>query len=259
MYAQEVGKLWIKEREGCETMLTIFVRSVILYAASLLAMRAMGKRQVGQLQPFEMVVVIMIAELAATPMGGVGIPLLYGILPMLALVVCHGMIAFACMKSQRLRVWLSGQPTVLVRDGIICEKQLRRCAIDLNDLMEAMRTGGVLDPAEVGTVILETGGQISVFPKADYRSVSPGDLQLRVGKEGIPLPLVLDGVVQRDNLTRSGLTEEWLHQRAGEAGITELRSVLIMCLNTRGELLVQGKGCTETKLWQAIPPEGVTW
>ncbi|MBQ7849367.1 MAG: DUF421 domain-containing protein [Clostridia bacterium] len=240
-------------------MLTIFVRSVILYAASLLAMRAMGKRQVGQLQPFEMVVVIMIAELAATPMGGVGIPLLYGILPMLALVVCHGMIAFACMKSQRLRVWLSGQPTVLVRDGIICEKQLRRCAIDLNDLMEAMRTGGVLDPAEVGTVILETGGQISVFPKADYRSVSPVDLQLRVGKEGIPLPLVLDGVVQRDNLTRSGLTEEWLHQRAGEAGITELRSVLIMCLNTRGELLVQGKGCTETKLWQAIPPEGVTW
>lgn len=240
-------------------MLTIFVRSVILYAASLLAMRAMGKRQVGQLQPFEMVVVIMIAELAATPMGGVGIPLLYGILPMLALVVCHGLIAFACMKCQKLRVWLSGQPTVLVRDGVICEKQLRRCAIDLNDLMEAMRTGGILDPAEVGTVILETGGQISVFPKADSRSVTPTDLGLEVGREGLPLPLVLDGDIQRDNLTRSGLTEEWLHQRAGEAGVADLQSVLFMCLNTKGELLVQGKGCTETKLWKALPAERVVW
>lgn len=81
-------------------MLTIFLRSVILYAASLLAMRAMGKRQVGQLQPFELVVVIMIAELAATPMGGVGIPILYGLLPMAALVVCHGLLTALCMKSR---------------------------------------------------------------------------------------------------------------------------------------------------------------
>ena len=116
-------------------MLTIFLRSVILYAASLLAMRAMGKRQVGQLQPFELVVVIMIAELAATPMGGVGIPILYGLLPMAALVVCHGLLTALCMKSERVRVWLCGQPTVLVRNGVICEKQLRACAVDLNDLM----------------------------------------------------------------------------------------------------------------------------
>lgn len=109
-------------------MLTIFLRSVILYAASLLAMRAMGKRQVGQLQPFELVVVIMIAELAATPMGGVGIPILYGLLPMAALVVCHGLLTALCMKSERVRVWLCGQPTVLVRNGVICEKQLRACA-----------------------------------------------------------------------------------------------------------------------------------
>ena len=128
-------------------MLTIFLRSVILYAASLLAMRAMGKRQVGQLQPFELVVVIMIAELAATPMGGVGIPILYGLLPMAALVVCHGLLTALCMKSERVRVWLCGQPTVLVRNGVICEKQLRACAVDLNDLMEAMRAGGIL-PAE---------------------------------------------------------------------------------------------------------------
>ena len=140
-------------------MLTIFARSVLLYIVSLLAMRAMGKREVGQLQPFELVVVIMIAELAATPMGGVGIPLLYGILPMIALVVCHGIITALCMRSQRFRVWMCGQPTVLMRNGGIGEKQMRKSAMDLNDLMEAIRTAGILDPAEVGTVVLEPGGQ----------------------------------------------------------------------------------------------------
>lgn len=240
-------------------MLTIFVRSVLLYAVSLLAMRAMGKRQVGQLQPFEMVVVIMIAELAATPMGGVGIPLLYGILPMVALVVCHGLITAACMKWQRLRVWLCGQPTVLVRNGVICEKQLRKSAVDLNDLMEAMRTGGVQDPAELGTAVLEPGGQISVFPKAENRPVTPLDMQLIVGREGLPLPLVMDGEIQRDNLTRGNLSEEWLQLQAEKAGFPSVREVLFMCLNTRGELLIQGKGKTETQLVQAIPPERAVW
>ena len=98
-------------------MLTVFARAVILFAAAVVAMRLMGKRQVGQLQPFELVVVIMIAELAATPMGSVGVPLLYGILPMLALVICHGLLTFFSMKSERLRVWLCGRPTVLIRNG----------------------------------------------------------------------------------------------------------------------------------------------
>ena len=240
-------------------MLTVFVRSVLLYGASLLAMRAMGKRQVGQLQPFEMVVVIMIAELAATPMGGVGIPLLYGILPMAALVVCHGLITAACMKWQRLRVWLCGEPTVLMRGGVICEKQLRRVSIDLNDLMEAMRTAGVFDPSEVDTAVLEPGGTISVLPKTDSRPVTPSDLGLSPVREGLPLPLVMDGVVQRDNLRRGQLTEEWLRQEAERSGVAGLQQVLFMCLNTRGELLIQEKGKTDTHLQQVMAPERAVW
>ena len=236
-------------------MLTIFTRSVLLYAASLLAMRAMGKRQVGQLQPFELVVVIMIAELAATPMGGVGIPLLYGILPMIALVVCHGLIAALCMKCQPFRKWLSGQPAVLIRDGVICEKQMRKAAMDLNDLMEAIRTAGVLDPAEVGFAILEPGGQVNVFPKADYRSVSPRDMALKVPREGLPLPLVMDGVVQHGNLKRGSLTMEWL-QEAVEGDLTQ---VLFCCLNTQGEMLIQYRSSVKTILKSVIRPEEVTW
>ena len=117
-------------------MLTVFVRAVILFLTSVLAMRMMGKRQVGQLQPFELVVAIMIAELAATPMGSVGVPLLYGLLPMAALIICHGVLSFVGMKSERFRAWLCGRPTVLIRNGVICEKQLRKSSFTLNDLME---------------------------------------------------------------------------------------------------------------------------
>ncbi len=240
-------------------MLTIFTRSVLLYIVSLLAMRAMGKREVGQLQPYELVVVIMIAELAATPMGGVGIPLLYGILPMVALVVCHGIITALGMKFQRFRVWLSGEPTVLMRNGVICEKQMRKAAMDLNDLMEAIRTAGILDPSEVGTVVLEPGGQINVFPKADFRSVSPNDMKLDVPQEGLPLPLVMDGVIQRDNLTRGQLTENWLREKARSAGYPDLTQVLFICLNTQGEMLIQGKGSTKTDQLSVLKTEKVVW
>ena len=206
-------------------MKLLLCRTIILYLCVLFAMRLMGKRQVGQLQPFELVVVIMIAELAATPMGGVGIPILYGLLPMAALVVCHGLLTALCMKSEHVRVWLCGQPTVLVRNGVICEKQMRACAVDLNDLMEAIRAGGILDPLEVGTAVLEPGGNISVFPKADSRPLMPSDLGKMPPKEGLPLPLILDGEVQTENLQRGQLSLSWLMGQIRALGTVNVGAV----------------------------------
>lgn len=240
-------------------MLTIFVRSVLLYVAAVLVMRVMGKRQVGQLQPFEIVVVIMIAELAATPMGGVGIPLLHGILPMAALMICHSLISALCMKSERFRGWMSGQPTVLVRNGVICEKELRRTAVTLGDLMEAMRTGGILDPAELGTAVLETGGQLNVFPKAENRPVTPRDMAMQPAREGLPLTLILDGEVQGDNLTLGGLDAAWLTGLIRQLGYDGPGQVLFACVNTQGEMIVQGKGRAQVQSVQALPAEKAVW
>ena len=240
-------------------MLTIFVRSVILYAMAVLVMRAMGKRQVGQLQPFEIVVVIMIAELAATPMGGVGIPLLHGILPMAALLICHSVISTLCMKSERFRGWMSGQPTVLVRDGVICETELKKMSVTLGDLMEAMRTGGIMDPSEMGTAVLETGGQLNVFPKAANRPVTPQDMAMQPAHEGLPLPLILDGEVQKSNLNRGGLTEAWLVGQMRQLGYDEPSQVLFACLNTQGQMIVQGKGKKQMQQVQVIAAEKAVW
>lgn len=240
-------------------MLTIFVRSVLLYIAALAAMRIMGKREVGQLQPFEVVVVIMIAELAATPMGGVGIPLLYGVLPMIALVVCHGLISWLCMKFQPFRAFMCGQPTVLMRRGAVCEKQMRRAAMDLNDLLEAARTAGYADPAEVESIVLEPGGQVNVFPKAANRPVTPDDLGLQVPRDGLPLPLVMDGVIQQDNLRRAGLSERWLTKTVRSAGFAGAGEVLLLCLNRRGEMLIQGKGAAEARVLPVLDAERAVW
>lgn len=240
-------------------MLTVLVRTVILFGAAVVIIRAMGKRQVGQLQPFDLVVMIMVAELAATPIGGPGVPIWQGILPIAALMVCHTLITVLCMRSQRVRIWLCGQPTVLVRNGAICEKQMRRMSITMNDLMEAFRTGGVLDPSEVGTAILETGGQVSVFPKAEYRPLSPSDMGRATVPEGLPLPLILDGKVQEDNLTRGHLTKAWLAGQLRALGYESEAKVLFACLNTRGTLLVQGKGRENVHLVEAIAPEKAVW
>lgn len=240
-------------------MLTIFVRSALLFIAAVAAMRVMGKRQVGQLQPYELVVVIMIAELAATPMGSLGTPLMYGLLPMAALIVCHGFLTAACMHSEKARVIMCGQPTVLVRNGVICEKQMRKQAMTLSDLMEAMRTAGVLDPSEVGTAVLETAGHVTVFPKAEFRPVTPGDMKLTVPPEGLPLPLILDGRVQSENLQRGKLTERWLENQVQELGYTTPHDVLFLCLNTGGELLCQGKGRTQTQIRQVMAPGKAGW
>ena len=240
-------------------MLTVIARALILFAAAVVARRLMGKRQVGQLQPFELVVVIMIAELAATPMGSVGVPLLYGILPMLALVICHGLLTFFSMKSERLRVWLCGRPTVLIRNGVICERQLRKTSFTLNDLMEELRMGGIQDPAEVATAVLETSGTVSVFPKADSRPVTPADMGLEVPAEGLPLPLVLDGHVNRANLQRGGLTEGWLNKALSALGYGSPRQVLFCCVNTQGEMMVQGKGKEQMQFLKALEKGQAGW
>ncbi len=240
-------------------MLTIFVRSILLYIAALLAMRIMGKREVGQLQPFEVVVVIMIAELAATPMGGVGIPLIYGVLPMIALVVCHGIISALSMRFQPIRAWFSGTPTVIMRHGSLCEKQMRQTSMDLDDLLEGLRSAGYADPAEVDTVILEPGGQLSVFPKDASRPVTPSDLGLHVPEGGLALPLIMDGQIQVDNLRRAGLSERWITKKAAGAGFQSPADVLFLSLNRQGDMLIQGKGRTEARVLPALEPEKAVW
>ncbi len=241
-------------------MLTVLLRAVILFFVAVAMMRIMGKRQISQLQPFELVIAIMIADLATIPMADVGIPLLYGILPMLTLMMLHSMLALISMKSQRLRNILSGVPSVLIRKGVVQQAELRRNCYDLNDLLEELRACGVMTPVDVETAILETSGKMSVFPHADKRPVTPKDLNLQVGYEGIPLTLVMDGEIQYQNLTTGGLDANWLNSALKAFGFQDAKDVLLASLDTQGVLFAQGKGNKpRVKIGVALAPDKVGW
>jgi len=240
-------------------MLTILIRSLILVCVAVLTFRLMGKRQVGQLQPFELVIAIMIADLASTPMESLDTPLWRGIAPMLSLIVLHQLFTMLSLKSQTLRAFFSGRPTVVIRNGQIDYQALRKLCFNLNDLLEELRTGGVLSPSEVGTAILETSGKLSVFQDSAHRPVCPDDLQLHTGYEGIPLTLIMDGQLERHNLTLSGQKESWLSQRLSENGFQGPNQVLLCYLDTNGQMSLYGYDGGPPVRVQAMPAEEVCW
>lgn len=243
-----------------KALLTVFVRTMVLYMVSVAAIRLMGKRQVGQLQPYEFVLALMIAELAASPMENVGTPLLYGIVPILGMMVLHGLATLLTMKFTPVRRLFSGGPSVIIRKGVIQYEEMRRMCYTTTDLLEELRAQGFLNVADVCTAILETSGKLSVFPHAGKRPASPEDLGVRVAYEGIPMTLVVDGRVQREHLDRCGLTEAWLRRQLAPMGYKDVSGVLLASLDTQGKLFVQGKGDGQKMyLVQALKEEEVAW
>ena len=238
-------------------MLTVFIRSVLLVCLAVCALRLMGKRQVGQLQPYEFVLALMIAELAATPMESVGTPLLYGIVPILGMLSLHGLMTLLSMKFTPVRRLLSGGPSVIIRQGEIQYDEMRRMCYTTSDLLEALRAQGFLNIADVSAAILETNGKLSVFPRGAKRPLTPEDMGLSVPDEGIPLTLVVDGRVQLDHLKKAGVTESWLMEKLRPMGYTDVGRVLLASLDTEGRLFVQGKDSQEgARLLQTAEKKG---
>ncbi|MDD3334024.1 MAG: DUF421 domain-containing protein [Eubacteriales bacterium] len=240
-------------------MLTILIRSVILVCVAVVTLRLMGKRQVGQLQPFELVIAIMIADLAATPMESLDTPLWRGVVPMMALIVLHQAFSLLSLKSQRMRAFFSGRPTVIISRGKINHHALRQLYFNLNDLLEELRTGGVLTPTDVGTAIMETSGKLSVFPLSQQRPLTPRDMEVDTGYEGIPLTLILDGRLEKSNLPICGKDEAWLLGVLEKLGYHRYAEVLLCYLDTDGLLTVHGFGDKPPERQQAIKPDEVIW
>ena len=241
-------------------MLTVFIRAAILFFFAVVAMRVMGKRQVSQLEPFELVIAILIAELAATPMEDVGKPLLFGIVPMLVLMMLHSLLSIIAYKNKTLRGWINGKPSVLIRKGELQYKELERICYDLNDLIGELRCAGYLNIGDVSTAVLETSGKMSVFPKAENRPMTTKDANIAVGYEGIPLTLILDGAIQHKSLSVGGLNEPWLTKTLRSLGFAAPKDILIASLDTSGKLFVQSGGNDpRLKYEQVLEPEKVSW
>lgn len=203
-------------------------------------MRLMGKREIGQLQPFELAISIMIADLASTPMADTGIPITNGIIPILALLVMHLLISMINMKSIKARSILCGKPSILIYRGKINEKVLKQERFTVNELEERLRDNNIINIGDVEYAILETSGQITVIEKPEKRNVTLGDLKINAEYEGIPYDLVVDGKVMYENLKILNKDYNWLKKQVSKFGI-EPKQALIVTIDGKGEIFCQEK------------------
>ena len=183
-------------------MLITFFRAIVLYIIVLVVMRLMGKREIGQLQPFELAISIMIADLASIPMTEIGIPITNGIIPILGLLIMHLIISIINMKSIKAREIICGKPRILIYRGKIDEKALIKERFTINELEERLRGNNIMNLGDIEYAILETSGQVTVIPKPEKRNVIAEDLNITPEYEGIPYDLVVDGKVMNKNLNK---------------------------------------------------------
>ncbi len=238
-------------------MLTLFLRAIILYLVMIVAMRAMGRRQLGQFQPYEFAMTIILADLISAPMESVSTPLLQGLLPVAALFAVHSAITIISLKSDKARAVISGKPVVVISKGVIDEKELDKLCMGLSDLMEGLRGCGILDSSEVGTAVVESNGTISAFPRSSRRPPVNSEMNIDAGYEGLPMILVMNGSIQPHNLKQCGRDEKWLRETLGNLGMTP-EDTYFASVNTQGILTAQKKSGGPVCV-QAIPAEEVVW
>ena len=221
-------------------MLITFFRAIVLYILVLIAMRLMGKREIGQLQPFEFAIAIMIADLATIPMTNTGIPITNGIVPMMGLLAMHLIISIINIKSIKAREIICGKPRILIYRGKIDEDALRKERFTLNELQEKIRDKNIANIKDIEYAILETSGQVSIIEKPNKRNTIPEDFGIMPEYEGLPYDLVIDGKIMNENLKRLGKNYNWLLEETQKLGYKP-EEALIVTIDGKGEIFSQKK------------------
>lgn len=232
-------------------MLINFFRSILIYIVVLVVMRMMGKREIGQLEPFEFVISIMIADLASIPMTSSGVPLSNGIIPILGLLVMDLFISFFNMKSMLFKKIICGKPSILIYRGKIDEKILKKERFTINELQEKLRGKDIFNIGDVEYAILETSGEISVITKPGKKNVTLGDLKIETDYEGLTYDLVIDGKVQFENLQKIGKDYTWLKKEIKKFGFSP-EDALVVTIDGKSEIFCQKKFKKEKHIWEKL-------
>ncbi len=209
-------------------MMRLVYKTVVVFLALLFCMRVLGKRQLGELELSELVVSILAADLAAVPLQAPELPLRYGLVPVAALFLCELVFSLLTMKSVAARRLLCGKPCFLIREGRICQEEMRRCRFTVDELTEELRGKDITDPSSVRYAILETDGTLNVVLYPEYRPVTAGQIGLASEDAGYPVVLIEDGKLKRENLRVAGKDEQWLNAELKRRGCSSVRQVYVM-------------------------------
>ena len=221
-------------------MLLSYMRTLILYLLLLAVIRLLGKRQIGQMEPSEFVVTMLAANLASIPMEEVGIPLYAGVVPMLVLLGAELLLSGLSMGSVGLRRLLCGKPVILIENGRVLQENLRKTRVTIDELMGHLREKDVLDIMTVQYAILETNGNLSVFPYPAEVPASEKDAGIPASRQYLPVTIIEDGVLLRENLRRSGKDQAWVRRVLGEHRAS-LAGTWLLTVDQGGRVVWLGK------------------
>lgn len=222
-------------------MFTVLFRTIVLYILVITSMRIMGKKQIGQLEPFELAITIMVSELASLPMQDTRIPLIHGFIPIITLLSLQTGLSILQLKSEKFRWLVNGRPSILIEDGKIDIDELTYQRFNINDLMEEIRLQGFFNISDIEYAILETSGQLSIIPKTKLTPVTKEDLSINALQDSLPIPLILDGKVDHENLTLVKKDVRWLRQRLNKKDTDDFSDIFIAILDSHKNFYVQKK------------------
>lgn len=219
-------------------MLNLFIRSLVLYFVLLVAMRLMGKRQLGELQPFELAITLVASDLVCIPMADASIPILYGVIPVFSLFLVHILITKLATKSIKFRKFLNGKPIIIIEKGNILSDVMKELNLNIDDIMEALRGAGYFNPSEVEYAILETNGNLSVMPKSENRPLCPLDVNLKADAAQIPVAVIMEGEFVAENLSKlQGDVKEKVLQLLSNLGVN--RQDVLVALVAGDDVFIQ--------------------
>lgn len=222
-------------------MLVLIFRSVVIYLLVLVIIRLMGKRQVGELQPFELVITLIIADLACVPMSEITVPLLHGVAPLITILMLHYLLTKLSQVSLKFRKLISGEAKLVMTPSGIDFNTLKALNLTIDDLEEAIRTAGYFDLEDVNYAIVETNGNINVIPKSSVSPVSNESLNIKTEENNLPLTLISCGKIERDNLILADLSMDFLTTQLKKLNINNIKEITYCNINQNGKMYVQPK------------------
>ncbi len=223
-------------------MLIPLIRTLILYFFIIFSMRFMGKRQVGEMQPAELVITILISAVASVPMQDIELPLVHGIIPIITLVSAEVIISSLSLKCPRLRTLISGRPITIIRDGNIDQLAMRSLRITLDDLMEDLRLKDVYDLRTVRLAQMETNGRLSVLVDAKYMPPTARDLSVKVSPSEPFFPIICDGKLVDRTYAQSEENRKWLNKTMRKNGVKDKNEVFLLACDRNNNVIFVKKG-----------------
>jgi len=233
-------------------LIIIVIRTFVLYFIVLFSLRVMGKGELSKMDPFQMVILFMISELASLPIAEPDVSLIHGACAIVTLMFLQILLSILSLKSTSFKTIFNGTPSILIEEGSLNIHEMKRLRISVDDLSQQLRLKGYPSLADVNYAIMEINGDLSVIPTSAKQPLTPADLQLDVQEGHLPVVLVADGVLYRQNLRHAGLTELALKERLLELGVPHPDQILIAYTDEKQSLHVYPKSSQE----RSIPAKG---